>query len=158
MLCSGRPRRGRRKQAHASKHVSWKGIRTSQRERSATRDSEDREARYAYALRKGLNIDGPIQDTASRLGSRQAEAWPVQCEDAEAMTTGYIIDRAGLEARRGIAMEVEEWFAVGITVLGITKDPAIREDKCLILAGCRHCTTSSFRRAWKGSSSKHPKG
>lgn len=141
MLCSRRPGRRRRKQTDASKHVSWKGVRAGQRERPATRDSEYREARYAHALRKGLDIDGPVPDTAVRLGSGQAEAWPVQCEDAEAAATGYLIDRVGFKARRGIAVEIEERFAVGATVFGVTEGAAIWEDERLILAGCRHCTT-----------------
>lgn len=75
-----------------------------------------------------MDIDGPVPDTAVRLGSGQAKAWPVQCKDAEAAATGYLIDRVGFKARLGIAMEIEKRFAVGATVFGVTEGAAIREE------------------------------
>jgi hypothetical protein len=77
--------------------------------------------------RERLYVSWPVDDAATWLEGRDPEAGAVEGEYAKVAVTCDLVQTEGLEARRGEAVEEEEWGAAWAAVFGVAQCAAVGE-------------------------------
>jgi hypothetical protein len=72
-----------------------------------------------YTFCESQDVGWPVQDASIGLRHGQTKAGPVQPYQADVQPSRYFIDWIGFEAGGWLAVKVEKWFPVMVTILSV---------------------------------------